>query len=145
VRDPESAGRAALRRGMVIYGVLFAVAVLVVWYIVSNEPRGLGYLTLSIVGLVGLLLGYQLWSHARDIGSPLVETEGEVVRKWSRADLVIAMHSFYIMVDRTVLRVQPDDYLAIDVGSYVKVVHFPRTLNTVSVHIVNGQRPGDVV
>jgi hypothetical protein len=101
---------------------------------------------LSIGGVVALLLGYQVYAHWRDMRSPLAESEGVVQRIWSRADLVIAWHSFYVTVDRKVFRLQPEDYVQLEdryrslsrldppVDVYVKIVHFPMTLNVVSVH-----------
>ena len=41
-------------------------------------------------------------------------------------------------VGRTVFRVAPEDHIMVDEGMVVKVVHFPRTLNVVSVHEVAG-------
>lgn len=132
--DPESAARASLRRSLLVYAVLLAVDVLVIYYIAVGIEGGGAYVTLSVVGIVGLLLAYQVWLHALDLGSPLAESEGFVLRKWSRADLVIAWHSYYINVGRTIFKVMPEQYLMVDEGMYVKVVHFPRTLNVVSIH-----------
>jgi hypothetical protein len=126
---------------MLIYTVLLAVDLVVVAYIVSSGVRGAGYVTLSIVGAVGLLLAYEVWQHFRDIGSPLAESEGIVLRKWKRADLVIAWDSFYIQVGRVIFKLDPRDYLRIEADMYVKIVHFPRTLNVVSIHEMRGAPP----
>lgn len=123
---------------MVIYIALLAIDALAVYYIIANAESGAAYITLSIVGAVGLLLVFQVWMHARDLGSPLAETEGVVRRKWSRADLIIAWHSYYITVGRTVFRVAPEDHIMVDEGMVIKVVHFPHTLNVVSVHELRG-------
>ena len=76
---------------------------------------------------------------------PLTESEGPVVRKWTRADMLIAWHSYYVAVGRTVFRVAPEDYVMVDEEMYVKIVHFPRTLHVVSVREVRGapRPPGD--
>lgn len=139
--EPESTARSGLFRSMVIYAVLLAADGLVVAYAVSEGVRGIGYVTVSLVGLVGLLLAYQVWQHARDLGSPLTETEGVLLRKWQRADLVIAWQSFYIQIERAIFKVQPLDYHLLEPEMYVKVVHFPRTLNVVSVHQIGGGAP----
>ncbi len=127
---------------MIIYGVLFVVDALVVYYIIASGARGFAFVTLSIVGVVGSLLAYQTLQHYRDLAAPLAESTGVVVRKWSRADLIIAMHSYYLTVDRTVFRVKPEDFIKVDQGMYVKIVHFPYTLNVVSIHEM--KRPADV-
>jgi hypothetical protein len=140
VQDPEPAARAALRRSAIIYTLLLAADVIVLGYVVAGGASGGAYVTLTIVGLVGLLLAYHVYQHVRDLGSVLAESTGLVTRKWTRADLIIAMQSYYITVGRTVFRLRPEDHIRIDEGMYVKVVHFPNTLNVVSIHEVLGGR-----
>jgi hypothetical protein len=123
---------------MLFYAALCALDALAVYYIVSSGPEGAGYVTLTVVAVVGLLLAHQVWMHVRDLSSPLAESEGVVLRKWARADLIIAWHSYYVNVERRVFRLEPQDHVMIDEGMYVKIVHFPRTLNVVSVHEVRG-------
>ena len=137
-RDPESLARAALRRGTVVYSALFLLDAAVIWLIASSGPGGPAIITLTIVGIVGLLLGYTALQHIRDLGGQLAESEGLVTRKWSRADFVIVMQSYYIMVERVVYKLQPEDYIHLEEGMYVKIVHFPHSLNVVSVHEVLG-------
>lgn len=132
--DPEAAARAGLRRSLLIYTLLFATAAAVVVYIAQSDAQGAGYVTLSIVGVVALLLAYQVIQHLRDLRAPLAESVGVIQRKWSRADLVIAWNSYYIAVNRTVFRIGPLDYAEVEEDMYVKVVHFPNTNNVVSVH-----------
>lgn len=126
---------------MLIYTVLLAVDAIVVAYIVSSGVEGAGYVTVSIVGAVGLLLAYEVWQHFRDIGSPLAESEGVVLRKWKKADLIIAWDSYYIQLGRAIFKLDPTDYLRIEEDMYVKVVHFPRTLNVVTIHEMRGGPP----
>jgi xanthosine utilization system XapX-like protein len=141
VGDPESAARGALRRSTVIYLLLFLAAAVVVYYIATNRESNLAFVSLSIVGIVGLLLGYYVYQHLRDLMSSLTESEGVILRKWSRADIPFLLQGYYIAVNRTVFRVQAEDYLHLREEMYVKIVHFPHTLNVVSVHEVRG--PGD--
>jgi hypothetical protein len=137
-RDPESLARAALRRGAIFYSALFLLDAAVIWLVLASGASGAAYVTLTIVGLVGLLLGYTALQHIRDLGGQLAESEGLVTRRWSRADFVIFMQSYYIMVERVVYKLQPEDYIHLEEGMYVKIVHFPHTLNVVSVHEVRG-------
>lgn len=137
MQDPETVARAALFRSLLIYTALFAVDVLFVYYIVmTTGARGGGFVSLSIVGVVGLLLGYQVVQHFRDTQTPLAESQGVIQRKWERADLIIAWKSQYITMGRTVYRVKREDYDLLEEGMYVKIVHFPNTLNVVSIHEV---------
>ena len=137
MQDPESLARAALFRSLLIYTALFAVDVLFVYYIViSTGARGGAFVSVSIVGVVGLLLGYQVVQHFRDMQTPLAESQGVVDRKWERADLIVALKSQYITMGRTVYRVKREDYDVLEEGMYVKIVHFPNTLNVVTIHEV---------
>lgn len=133
--DPVRGARASLRRTAAIYGALLAADIAVVVYILIVRTSGAAFVTLSFVVVVGLLLAYQVVQHVRDFGARLAETDGVIVRKWKRADLIIAWDSFYLTVDRTVFRVRPEDWIHLDEGEFVKVVHFPHTLTVVSVHI----------
>ena len=121
---------------MVVYAAFLALDVLAASYIVASGPGGAGYVTLAIVAVIGLLLAFQVWMHIRDLGSPVAESQGVLQRKWSRADLIIAWHSYYVSVERRVFRLTPEDHVLLDEGMHVKVVHFPRTLHVVSIHEV---------
>jgi hypothetical protein len=133
---------------MIIYAALLVPTLAVLFWIATSEPSGFAYFSMSIAGVVALLLGYQVYAHYRDARAQLVESEGVVQRIWSRADLIIAWHSYYVTVDRKVFRLQPEEYVHLEdrfralsrleppLDLYVKVVHFPMTLNVVSVHEV---------
>lgn len=154
--DPESSARASLFRSMVAYVVLLAGDIAVVWYIAVSGPQGLGYLTMSVIAGVGLLLAYQVILHYRDLRQPLAEAEGTVYRVWKRSDMIITWDSFYITVDRSVYRIPAEEYPYLQERFtmfasrtppqrlYVKVVHFPNTMTAVSVHeIVEPPAPID--
>lgn len=132
--DPEAAARKSLTRSLITYGALLAADLLVLYYIASRGSGGASYVTFSVVGVVGLLLLYQVIQHVRDLDVPLAETDGVVLRKWSRADLIIAWNSYYMAVDRTVFRITPLQFAELREEKFVKVVHFPNTLNVVSIH-----------
>ena len=123
------------------YAALLIADVAVIAWVAGSGVQGAGFVTISIVGVVGLLLAYQVVQHWRDMRSPLAESEGVIQRKWSRADLIIAWDSYYITVDRAVFRVPKIDWIDLREGAYVKVVHFPHTLSVVSVHEVMRTQP----
>lgn len=126
---------------MLIYGLFLLPAVAVVYYIATSGAQGIAYLTLSIAGVLSLLLGYQVVQHYRDLRVPLAETVGVIQRKWSRADLIIAWQSYYVTIDRAVFRLRAEDYIQVEEGVMVKVVHFPHTLNVVSIHVLARPQP----
>jgi hypothetical protein len=148
---------------MVIYAVLLTPALAVLVWIATSSPTGFAYFSMSVAAVVALLLGYQAYAHFRDLRMPLAESEGVVQRVWSRADLIIAWHSYYVSVEcagegnaasaRKLFRLQPEDYVHLQdrfatmsrldppLDLYVKVVHFPMTLNIVSIHEVRRPAP----
>jgi hypothetical protein len=143
VEEPESAARAAMFRSMVTYAIiLLAILAFITWLV----TLGGAYPAISIAGLFALLVAYQVFQHYRDLREPLAESEGILTRVWSRADLIIAWHSYYVTVGRKVYRLRPEDYVPLEdrwrqlekldppQPLYVKVVHFPHTLNAVSIH-----------
>jgi hypothetical protein len=134
VADPASEARASVFRSLLIYGAFLAADLLVIGWVLSRGIQGPAYVTTSIVAVVGLMLLYQVVQHARDLRAALAESEGMVTRKWKNADLIIAWDSYYIRVDRYVFRIKPEQYIEVRENSYVKVVHFPHTLNVVSIH-----------
>ncbi len=146
MHDPESAARASLFRSLIIYAALLVADLATVIWIATSDPARPAYVTMSVVAVVGLLLAHQVYAHYRDLREPLAESEGTLHRVWSRADLIIAWHSYYVKVDRTVFRLRPEEYVLIEDGwrslgrldppqdMYVKVVHFPHTLTVVVIH-----------
>jgi membrane protein implicated in regulation of membrane protease activity len=134
--DLEAAARASLRRSAALYALLLLGTLAGVWWIVTHAAGGGAYVTLAFAGGLALLLAYFVLQHLRDMGTPPATREDLVTRKWSRADLIIVMQSYYITVDRTVFRVKPEDYIHLEEGTRVRVVHFPHTLHVVSVERV---------
>jgi xanthosine utilization system XapX-like protein len=121
---------------MIAYAALLVADVAVIVWVARAGIQGAGFVIVSIIGVIGVLLAYQVLQHARDMRAPLAESEGVVQRTWSRADLIIAWESYYITVERTVFKVAKVDWIDLREGSYVKVVHFPHTFSVVSVHDV---------
>lgn len=131
--DLESAARASLRRSAVLYTLLLLGTLAGAAWIVAHAAGGGAYVTLAFAVGLALLLAYFVVQHLRDMGAAPAAREGTVTRKWSRADLIVAMQSYYITVDRTVFRVRPEDYIHLEEKMRVRVVHFPHTLHVVSV------------
>ena len=129
---------------MLIYAGLLLLDLGFLYLIAASGASGAAYITLTIVSLVGLLLAYHVWQHIRDLGSPLAETEGAILRKWSRAEFIIAWQNYYIYVEHAVFKLGPVDYALLEKDMHVKIVHFPRTLNVVSAHAVRGAPAPDV-
>ena len=128
---------------MVAYSILLLGVIAIVTWLAT---LGGAYIAMAFFGAIGLLIAYQVVQHYRDLREPLAESEGNVSRVWSRADLIIAWHSYYITVGRGVYRLRPEEFVLLEdrwralsrldppQPLYVKVVHFPHTMTAVSVH-----------
>lgn len=141
MRDAETAAaRASLVRSTVIYGVLLAATLAGIAWVIANAASGAAYITVALAGAIALLLGYYVLQHLRDLRAPAVEHEGAIMKKWSRADLIIAWQSYYIIVDRKVFQIQPEQFIHLEAGQRVRVVHFPHTLRVITAERVRDDR-----
>ena len=139
--DRDDFARASLIRGTLLYAVFLALDIAVIVLILVVRTGNAAFVTLAFVAFVGVLLLFQLVQHVRDLGAQPVEMDGVVLRKWRRADLVIAMDSHYLTVGKKVFRVRPEDWVHVDEMMRVRVLHYPHTLNVISVREVY-HRPG---
>jgi hypothetical protein len=89
-----------------------------------------------LVGLVALLLTYQVVQSVRDLFASPVETTGVVERHWSRNEVLIFRNS-YIFVQGNVFRLSPEQAIEVDRGDTVRVVHFPHTSTVEAVEVVS--------
>ena len=97
---------------------------------------------LIIVGCIALLFGYQVVQSLRDLFSNVTETTGVVERRWSRNEFFL-FRSSYIFVDRDIFRLEPEQYIFVDVGDTVRVVHYPHTSTVASIEVLaRGSRSG---
>lgn len=131
-------GRRGLLRGTVFYGALVAGDAALLYYIVTRGVSGIGYVSLAVVLLFGVLLLTQLVGHVRDVASAPVTTEGEILRKWQRAELIIAWPSYFIQIERKIFKIEAQDFVLLEEGRHARVRHFPHTLNVLEVERVAG-------
>ena len=90
---------------------------------------------LIIVGLVVLLLGYQVVQSVRDLFSDLVETVGLVERQWSRNEFLLFRNT-YIFVGKDVYRLSPEQGIQVERGNMVRIVHLPHTSTVETIEAV---------
>lgn len=136
-RDPVSAARASLVRSAGLYAVFLAAILAFIAWLAPDAGSVTSYVVIAIAGAIALFVAWFILQHLRDLRAEPVERRGIVTRTWSRADLIIAMQSHYVTVDRTVFRVRPEDFIHLKELMPVRVVHFPHTLHVVSI----GQEP----
>ncbi len=115
-----------------IYSVLCAAVLAGIVWVAQNAASGAAYVTMALAGAIALLLAYYVLQHLRDLRAQAAERVGPIQKKWSRADLIIAWHSYYIMVDRKIFQIQPEQYIYLEEGQRARIVHFPHTLRVIT-------------
>lgn len=133
--------RASLVRSALLYTPLFLALLTALGFVVRElamDPGGGAVAAVVIVALLALLTGYQSAQTLRDLVAKPVETEGVVQRKWRRSDLFV-MQSHYLLVDRHVFRVEPTDFIELEVDDTVSIIHYPHTDTVESVTLLERQ------
>ncbi len=99
--------------------------------------------TMVVTGGIAALTGYQTIQSLRDaLEREPRAVEGEVDRVWSRFDFIplpsrmtlshlFTFRSHYILVQRQIFRIEPEDFVHIERGEPVRVTYFPHA-NTVA-------------
>ena len=95
----------------------------------------------GMFALVALLLAYQVVQSLRDLFSQPVQTTGLVERRWSRNDFFLFRND-YVFVEGNVFRLQPEQFVEVDLGDIVRVAHYPHTATVETIEVVEraGQR-----
>lgn len=132
-RDPVSAARASLMRSAALYAVFFAGLIAFIAWLAPAAGSVASYAVIGIAGAIALVVAWFVVQHLRDLRAEPVARRGIITRAWSNNDLIIAMQSHYVTVDRTVFRVRPEDFIHLKERMPVRVVHFPHTLHVVSI------------
>ena len=78
---------------------------------------------------------YHVVQSVRDLFSRTVETVGRVERRWNRSDFFLFRNS-YIFVGRDVFRLPPKQFVEIDLGDTVRIVHYPHTAAVETIEVV---------
>ena len=126
-------------RSLLLFAPFLAVSVFVLVFIVLDGVRqsmSAGRVAgLVLVGLVALLLGYQVVQSLRDLFSRAVETVGLVDRRWSRNEYFLFQNT-YIFVGKDVYRLSPQQGSEVELGHMVRIVHLPHTSAVETIEVV---------
>jgi hypothetical protein len=129
VEQPRRSAKVSLVWSAVLYTPFFVAALAGLSFLIKglvDEFGGGGVAGVVIVGVVGLLTGYQSTQALRDLFAAPVETRGVVERRWSRSDFFV-VRSHYLMVKRNIFRIEPLQFVEVDLGDTVSIIHYPHT------------------
>lgn len=131
--------RMSVLRSILLFSPFLVVVLVALAFLfraaVTEGMSGGRIVALVLVGFVALLLAYQVIQSARDLFSQPVETTGLVERRWSRSDVFIFRNS-YIFVGRNVFRLPPEQFIEVDLGDTVRIVHYPHTAAVETIEVV---------
>ena len=134
-----SSARGSVLRSALLLAPFLAIALVALVFLAratADEGVSAGRVVgLVLVGLVTLLIGYQVIQSVRDLFSQAIETVGVVERRWSRNDFFLFRNT-YIFLGRDVYRLAPEQSLDIDLGDTVRVRHFPHTSTVEDIELV---------
>ncbi|OGO53303.1 MAG: hypothetical protein A2148_09315 [Chloroflexi bacterium RBG_16_68_14] len=137
--------RATVLRSALLFSPFLAVTLAAFAFILQDTTEegmsGGSIVGLVLVGLVALLLAYQVVQSLRDLFSQPVQTTGLVERRWSRNDFFLFRND-YVFVEGNVFRLQPEQFVEVDLGDIVRVAHYPHTATVETIEVVEraGQR-----
>ena len=131
--------RAAVLRSALLFIPFLVVTLIALAFIVrdiaADGASGGRVVATVLVSFVAALLAYQVIQSLRDLATTVVETTGVVERRWSRNDFFLFRNS-YIFVDRDVYRLQPEEFLHVDLGDTIRIVHYPHTSAVEQIEVV---------
>ncbi len=144
MKEGISAARRHIIRDAVIYTPILILAVLAWGFALAgvvSAGGGGGIFLVLLLTIVVFLAGFQSIQSLRDLRSSPVTSEGPLIRKWRRSELLF-FPTCYFYVNRNVFRVPLLLYKEIEQGDIVAITHYPHTSTVVEVkRIRRGDAP----
>lgn len=137
--------RAGIMRAAVLWTPLgLAAAGAFVYFLIDRAFRGgesgSTWFLVVVLGLLALLFGYQAVQSVLDLFTQPRKRRGRVTRMWSRRDSLVAK-TYYLRVDRQILRADAHGIAGVREGDWVEVTYFPHSAVLVWADVVDG--PGE--
>ena len=135
----SSAWMSVLRSALIFAPFLAVTLVAFAFIVVDVADEGLTggrVVGMAMVGVVALMLTYQVVQSLRDLVAQPVETTGLVERTWSRNDFFLFRNT-YVFVERNVYRVPPEQRVHMASGDSVRIVHYPHTGAVVTIEVAS--------
>jgi len=122
------ARRSVVRSAMIWTPVFVASAALSVQLaIVALDDSPGAWVSFAITALIALLSGVSAFGALRDLYAEPIDTVGAIDRKWRKSD-VLLFRGHYLLIGKRVFRIPREIYDAMpDVGSPIRVEHYPHT------------------
>ena len=130
--------RTALVRSILIFTPFLAIALVGFGTLLAEalNGKGTGSIVGSVlVGLVTMLLAYQVVQSLRDLIARPIEQEGLVERRWNRSEFVLFRNT-YVFIEGNVFRLSPEQEIHVDLGDHVRVRYYTHTATVEAIEVV---------
>jgi hypothetical protein len=129
--EPRLEKRGRVIRMAIFYTVIAgacAVLVAISLYSMVNGDGGL-VVMFCVFGLIGFLTTYHAKNYLRDLRAKPVQHEGDILRKWHKANFAIFFFpSYYIMVENNIYSVSKEEYAMLLEDDLVRITCYPHSL-----------------
>jgi hypothetical protein len=129
--EPRLEKRGRVVRMAIFYTIIASIcAVLVAISVYSIVTGDSGLLVMFFVfGLIGFLTTFHARNYLRDVKARPVQHEGDVLRKWHKANFAIFFFpSYYIMVESNIYSVTKEEYAMLLEDDLVRITCYPYSL-----------------
>jgi hypothetical protein len=129
--EPRLEKRGRVVRMAIFYtAIALTCAVLVAISVYSIFIGDSGLLVMFFVfGLIGFLTTYHARNYLRDMKAKPVRHEGDILRKWHKANFAIFFFpSYYLMVENNIYSVTKEDYAMLLEDDLVRITCYPYSL-----------------
>jgi hypothetical protein len=143
-RERENAVRRRIVRTALLTTPIFVITagawVFFLWDRVTGPEYGSTIFLLVVIGIFASLFGVQSVAALRDLFGHPHELEGLVTRKWTKRDSFV-WKSYYIRMERKILRGDEDLLSKVRPGDLVQIRYFPHSALLVAVNRLEKPEP----
>lgn len=130
---------ALVRKAMIHVPAALAALAIGALLFMSLLQGNLGVLIgLTIIGVIGLAVGFEANAALRDLKAEPITTQGEVLRAWSKGRYLFIGTIFYVHVGGRVFELERPTFASVENGDTLEIVHWPRTNIIITLHLVEG-------
>ncbi|WBL37393.1 hypothetical protein O0235_07410 [Tepidiforma flava] len=108
----------------------------------AGGDRGSTWFLVVVLGLLALLFGFQAVQSTLDLFTKPRVRRGRITRMWSRRDSIV-MKTYYVRVDRQILRADAHAVAGIREGDWVEVTYYPHSAVLVWADVVPAPPAGE--
>ena len=110
-----------------------------IFVLVGILTSGGSWVGFSLAGFFAIIFGFQGIHAIRDLAGGPVQSEGTVIRHWTRRDALFSKTHYIRLSGKEILHVDPTQHMQIKTGDYLHVEFYPGTMR--ALRIEKGDAP----